>query len=54
MMVSNTYLICALTEFINLAGNTDTEQVIENVMSNSEGRVQIAWGVQDGMIEPTI
>lgn len=29
----------------NLAGNTDTEQVIENVMNNSEGRIQIAWGV---------
>lgn len=29
----------------NLAGKTDTEQVIENMMSNSEGAVQTAWGV---------
>lgn len=29
----------------NLTGKTDIEQVIENVMNNSKGIVQKAWGV---------
>lgn len=45
MMTKNTYLVSTLTKLIIQQGNTDTEQVIENVMNNSEGAVQTAWGV---------